>query len=149
MNKLQLPLVRLLLLSLTGCGGTDFGPLGSISGNITLNGDAVAEGTQIVFMQAEKGYAGFGKTDADGKYTIEWRREGNYFDGLPVGVYGVMIQPPVIVDVEDLDADQMLDGGGDIPVAEPEFDKKYRQTATSGLTFTIAEGPNTCDINLE
>lgn len=132
-----------------GCGGTDFGPMGQVSGKVTLNGATVAQGTQLVFMQMEKGYAGFGMTDAEGKYTLEWRREGKYFDGLPVGVYKVMIQPPVAVDVEELDADAMLAGGGDVAVTKPEFDRKYRQTATSGLEFTITEGANTCDIDLK
>lgn len=147
----RLPIFAIFALTImAGCGGaTDFGPIGQITGNITFNGDVVTENTQVVFMQAEKGYAGYGMTDADGNYSIEWRREGTTFDGLPAGTYKVMVQPPPAVDLEDLSADEMLDGGGDVKISIRQFDSKYTRTESSGLAYDIVEGPNVCNIELD
>ena len=134
----------------SGCGGTDFGEMGSVKGKVTFKGEKIAPETKVIFMQMDKGYAGFGFTDADGNYSIEWHREGTKFDGLPVGNYKVLVQPPGAIDVEELSADEILDGA-DKKIAEqkPVFDPKYTQTATSGIEFTIAAGENTCDIALD
>jgi hypothetical protein len=137
-----------LFILTTGCGGTDFGPIGQIKGKVTFNGEKLAKGTKVIFMKMDTGYAGFGFTDEEGNYSIEWHREGKVFDGLPVGTYKVLVEPPGMVDVEALSADEMLDGGGDVAVPEPVFDKKYTQTSTSGIEFTINAGENTCDIPL-
>jgi hypothetical protein len=139
----------LLLTSLPGCGGTDFGEIGKISGTVTLNGEKIATGTKVIFMKMDTGYAGFGFTNEDGKYSIEWYREGKVFDGLPIGTYNVLVEPPGTVDVESLSADEMLAGVGNDAAAVPAFDKKYTQTATSGLEFTIVAGDNVCDIPLK
>ncbi len=137
-----------LLTVAAGCGGTDFGPIGQINGKVTFNGEKLAKETKVIFMKMDTGYAGFGFTDDEGNYSIEWHREGKVFDGMPVGTYKVLVEPPGMVDVEELTADQMLDGGGDVEVPKPVFDKKYTQTATSGIEFTINAGENTCDISL-
>jgi hypothetical protein len=139
----------LLLTSLPGCGGTDFGEIGKISGTITLNGETIPTGTKVIFMKMDTGYAGFGFTNEDGKYSIEWHREGKVFDGLPIGTYNVLVEPPGTVDVESLSADEMLAGVGNDAAPGPAFDKKYTQTATSGLEFTIVAGDNVCDIPLK
>jgi len=139
----------LTLMILPGCGGTDFGEIGKIKGTITLNGEKVAVGTKVIFMKMDTGYAGFGFTDPEGNYSIEWHREGKVFDGLPIGTYNVLVESPGAVNVEDLSADEMLGGGGNQMPAAPAFDKKYTQTATSGIEFTIAAGENICDIPLK
>jgi len=139
----------LLLTSLPGCGGTDFGEIGEISGTITLNGEKIATGTKVIFMKMDTGYAGFGFTKEEGKYSIEWHREGKVFDGLPIGTYNVLVEPPGTVDVESLSADEMLAGVSNEAAPAPTFDKKYTQLATSGLEFTIVAGDNVCDIPLK
>ncbi|APZ93144.1 carboxypeptidase-like regulatory domain-containing protein [Fuerstiella marisgermanici] len=133
-----------------GCGGTDFGDIGAITGNVTFQGEKIAPETKVIFMQMDKGYAGFGFTDDEGNYSIEWHREGTKFDGMPVGTYKVLVKPPGMIDIEELSADEMLDGA-DSKIAEtkPAFDPKYTETATSGIEFTIKAGENTCDIALD
>lgn len=141
--------VCLLLVSL-GCGGTDFGPMGSVSGKLTMDGAPLTAGTQVLFMQMEKGYAAFGQADAEGNYQLQWMREDQTFTEIPVGTYKILIQPPAVQSVEELDADAMLAGGDeDIQPATPVFPAKYQQHATSGLEFTVNEGANTHDINLD
>jgi hypothetical protein len=71
------------------------------------------------------------------------------FDGLPIGTYKVLVEPPGTVDVESLSADEMLAGVSNEAAPEQTFDKKYTQTATSGLEFTIVAGDNVCDIPLK
>lgn len=131
-----------------GCGGTDFGPIGQINGKVSFNGEKLAKGTKVIFMKMDSGYAGFAFTDDDGNYSIEWHRDGKKYDGLPVGTYKVLVEPPGLIDVETLSADEMLDGADNVAAPEIPFDRKYTQTATSGIEFTIIAGENVCDIAL-
>jgi hypothetical protein len=142
-------LIALPATLLAGCGGTDFGEIGKIAGAVTLNGEKLPAKTKVIFMKMDTGYAGFGFTDEEGRYSIEWHREGKVFDGLPVGKYNVLVEPPGAIDVESLSADEMLAGVSDSAPPLPAFDKKYTQTATSGIEFTIVAGENTCDIALK
>jgi len=144
--------IALLLVAglLAGCrGGTDFGPMGSVSGKLTMDGKPMAEGTQLLFMQMEAGYAAFGQTDAEGNYSIVWARDGDRKSEIPAGTYKVLIQPPAVgKDTEEMSPEEMLDGGGDVPPAQPEFPRKYQQHSTSGLEYQVAEGENTIDIDI-
>ncbi|MGC1274113.1 MAG: carboxypeptidase-like regulatory domain-containing protein [Planctomycetaceae bacterium] len=127
-----------------GCSSEfDYGPRGTISGRLTLNSKPLLPGTHVSFMEPEKGYLAFGTTDAEGNYTVN-----SAFDGeMPIGTYGVMIQPPAgTVDPESLSAEDLLEGQG--KVAPSEIPAKYRQFSTSGLSYPIQEGPNTIDIVL-
>lgn len=143
--------LMLSLIATAGCGGsTDFGDIGKITGKVTFAGGPLATGTKVIFMQLDTGYAGFAFTDEAGDYSIEWHREGIKYDGMPVGTYKVLVSPPGGVDVEDMSADEMLDGGADKAVAaKPQFNKKYTETATSGIEFNIVAGDNVCDITLD
>jgi len=139
-----------LLAGTAGCGGTNFGPMGSVSGKLTMDGAPLDAGTQVLFMQMEKGYAAFGQADAEGNYRLKWMREGQTFTEVPVGTYKILIQPPATQNVEELDADAMLAGGDeDLEPATAVFPAKYQQHATSGLEFTVSEGANAHDINLD
>lgn len=140
----------MLGLCLVGCsGGTDFGPMGSISGRLTMDGQPLAEGTQLLFMQMDAGYAAFGQTDAEGNYRIVWAREGDRKSEVPTGVYKVLIQPPAVVDTEAMSAEEMLEGNyDDAEPAAPAFPKRYQQHSTSGLEYTVTEGDNEINIDL-
>ena len=147
---LSIVLSAVILIGSMGCGGTDFGPVGSVSGKLTMDGKALAAGTQLLFMQMEKGYAAFAETDTEGNYELKWMREGSTRSEVPVGNYKILIQPPAQQDVEELDAESMLSGADqDIKPAEAVFPKKYQQHATSGLEYSVKEGANTHDIDLQ
>ncbi len=112
-----------------------------------MNGQALPDGTKLIFMQPTNGYAGFGFTDAEGAYNIQWRRSGANYDGLPVGTYQVMLVPAGTADVDEMSADEMLDGGP-APAPKASLPIKYLRATTSGLEYTITEGENTIDIDL-
>ena len=138
----------LVVLFTIGCGGTNFGPIGAIKGKLTMNQKTVPEGTKVIFMNSEIGHTGFGITDAEGNYQIEWRREGRTFNGLPVGTYQVMIVPALSADVDEMSADEMLDGGPVAVRAQIVIPRKYLRTTSSGLEYSIVDGDNVIDIDI-
>ncbi|WP_339735231.1 hypothetical protein [uncultured Gimesia sp.] len=142
-------LIVLLGISTSACSKeTDFGPMGSVTGKLTMDGKTIDQGTQLLFMKMDAGYAAFGETDAEGNYSITWARDGERKSELPMGSYKVLIQPPRIgKDTEEMSAEEMLEGG-DVAPAKPKFPVKYQQHSTSGLEFTVKEGENQIDIDL-
>ena len=146
---MRLTAFALLATVLVGCGRTDFGPLGSVSGKLTKDGQPQPAGSTVIFMHPIDGHAGFGLTNEAGEYKIEWRKEHRMFDGLPVGKYQVMIVPADGIDVDDLSADEMLAGGANVKVGnKSSIPAKYRRAASSGLEYDIVEGENSIDIDL-
>lgn len=139
-------LLSFLLLS-AGCSSeVDYGPTGTVSGRLTLAGKPLGEGTQVVFMHPEKGYAAFGSTDPEGNFAITSWNDGN----LPIGTYKVMIQPPAgDLNPETATDEQLLDGAPVEAVPKAEFDFKYRQISTSGLAYDVQQGSNNFDIDLK
>lgn len=143
-------LIVLMGMALSACSSeTDYGPMGSVNGKLTIDGKTIDQGTQLLFMKMDAGYAAFGETDADGNYSITWARDGERKSELPLGSYKVLIQPPSVgKDTEEMSAEEMLDGG-DVAPAKPKFPAKYQQHSTSGLEYTIKEGENQIDIDLK
>lgn len=131
---------------LVGCGGNDFGPMGSISGKLTMDGRPLAAGTKVIFTQPTNGYTGFGLTDEAGQYRIEWRRSGETYDGLPVGNYQVVLVPADAIDVDDVSAEDMLAGGPKKSKGGGSIPPKFLRATTSGLVYDVAEGSNVIDI---
>ncbi|QEG20222.1 hypothetical protein [Mariniblastus fucicola] len=136
------------LLVMAGCGGKDFGPTGSISGTLSMDEQPLPEGTKLIFMHPSEGHAGFGFTDASGQFSIEWRRGGKNRDSMPVGVYEVMIVESSAVDVEQMSADEMLEGNLPEPTRTTRIPAKYLRASTSGLSYEVKEGENNFDIKI-
>ena len=137
------------LSAMGGCGGNDFGPMGTVSGKVTLDGKPVEPDTKVIFMQGTKGYTGFGIVKDAGQYRIEWRRSGTTYDGLPLGNYDVMLVPAGAVDVDEMSAEEMLAGGPKKSTSKAVLPARYLRTTTSGLTFEVAAGDNAIDIELK
>lgn len=80
----------LLVTSLIGCGGGGGGadalPLGKVSGIAFVNGKPYAD--LMVIFQPERGKAGVGVTDAQGKYSAVYGESA----GAPVGECTVSFQ---------------------------------------------------------
>lgn len=131
---------------LTGCGGNDFGPMGSVTGKLTLDGETLPAGTKVIFTEPTNGYTGFGITDDAGMYRIEWRRSGETYDGLPVGNYQVMLVPADAVDIDEVSADEMLAGGPARPRGGSSLPPKFLRATTSGLAYDVTEGENVINI---
>jgi hypothetical protein len=149
-------MTRILMLSIAGaallfvgCGGdVDYGPTGTIKGKLTLEGKPLPAGSSAVFMEPKAGYLAFGLTDAEGNYTVNTWNDGN----MPVGTYRVMVHPPGPAnDSEKASAEEIMahpEKFKAVPI-KTDIPKKYRETATSGLSFEIKKGENVIDIDLK
>lgn len=68
--KQLLPVPLLLLLGITGCGGSGI-PTASVSGTVTVNGQPV-QGVEVMFVPDAKIRPSVGLTDAKGRYRAEF-----------------------------------------------------------------------------
>jgi hypothetical protein len=138
-----------MLLFLTACSGDfDYGPTGTISGKLTLEGKPLPAGSSAVFMEPKAGYLAFGLTDAEGNYKVTTWNDGN----MPIGTYRVMVHPPAPAnDSETASAEEILANPEKYKARPVKTDipKKYREVSTSGLSFEIKKGENTIDIDLK
>jgi hypothetical protein len=149
MTRMLMLTLACLGIALAGCGGDfDYGPTGTITGRLTLEGKPLPAGSSAVFMEPKAGYLAFGLTDADGNYTVNTWNNGN----MPIGTYRVMVHPPAPAnDSETASAEELL-ANPEKYKARPvktEIPKKYRETSTSGLSFDIQKGQNKIDIDLK
>lgn len=149
--RLRVALAALVLFAaanLAGCGSDEFGPIGEVSGSLLMDGEPVSEGTKLIFMHPTDGHAGFGLTDTEGKFTIEWRRSGTTYNGLPVGNYEVMIVAAGAVDIDELTADEMLAGKMPEMPKRTAIPRKYLRASTSGLRYEVQQGENNFEVNI-
>lgn len=125
-----------LLMTLAGCGGSDIPPLGTVTGSVTLNGQAVDEAT-VEFLPEEGGRPSIGVTDSSGTYSLTYRPS---VKGAIVGRHSVRITTK---------RDQS-GGEGDQPLVEarPEIiPQQYNDETT--LKVEVKSGQNPHDFKLE
>jgi len=144
----------LSLLVLAGCQADTSpfkGPKGTVKGKVTYKGNPLPAGCAVVFMHETKSLPATGSIGADGTYSL-------MMGGKPevlAGAYKVSLTPPASVasgaDPSNPEAYKafMMGKGAKSTVEKPPFPQKYRMAETSGLTFTVKEGPNTFDIELK
>lgn len=145
------------ILAIAGCGGPvgdGFkGERGQVSGAITLDGQPLATGCQVLFIADTGGYTAGGVIQDGGKYTLVYGGGS----GLPVGEYSVQIAPPIVntENAAPVDPSQMAGqlklnrkSGKEASESGP-FPSRYGSTSTSGLKFTVAPNQNTADFKLE
>ena len=137
-----------ILLAAVGCGGDDFGTIGKITGTLKLDGTPVPKDTKVLFQHPTEGYAGFGIIDESGSFEIEWRRGGKTYNGLPVGTYQVMVVAPTGANIDDVSADDMLDGKEPNVEITVQIPPKYLRASTSGLSYEVKAGDNNFDIQI-
>ncbi|MFH1300687.1 MAG: carboxypeptidase-like regulatory domain-containing protein [Planctomycetota bacterium] len=150
-------LAAILLFLFTGCGGGDTGDgfsgeRGQVSGTITLDGQPLEEGCQVIFIAQEGSYTAGGLVQADGKYTLTYSDP----NGLPTGIYEVQLTAP-IEPQSDAPADptkmaesiqlgpKKVSGAAN----HDPFPSKYASATTSMLKFDVKPGENTADFKLE
>jgi hypothetical protein len=113
---------------LTGCESSDgFPPSAKVSGQITFQGQPVAEGV-VNFISPKTGNASSGTLNAEGKYEIA--------EGIPPGDYQVSVTPPRVT--------RPPMPGEPAPEAKPytNIPEKVRTETTSGLRTAVKPGPN-------
>jgi hypothetical protein len=144
----------LFLLPLAGCQGDSSpvkGPKGTVKGKVIYNGSPIPVGCAIVFMHQEKSLPATGSIGADGGYTLQMAGKPE----ILAGTYKVSVSAPAkataTADASNPDAYKAVMMGKGVKPAEekPPFPKKYQMAETSGLTFTVKEGPNTIDIEMK
>ena len=123
--------LALAVLAPSGCGKGGK-PTGRVSGQVLYGGKAVTEG-EVNFISNERGVAAAATIDSSGNYALA--------DPIETGEYKVYVAPPV---PKTVDPKQ----GAAKKVSSP-IPRKYRDAATSDLTFTIKEGPNEYKIELK
>ncbi len=121
----------LLLVPFSGCGGKP----AQVSGTVSVDGVPLDTGT-IAFVPSGQGMRATALIESDGSYEVRTNRE----TGLDTGHYKVAISAREVVKPE----------GGGLPMpGEYLVPRQYGNTETSGLEYTIEEGSNVIDINLQ
>jgi hypothetical protein len=124
--------VLVACLALCGCGGSYDS---TVTGMVSLDGAPLPRGT-VKFLPDQSGPAAYGVIAADGKYSVTTGREA----GLPAGAYTVTV---VANEPSVPNTNSSLPPAPGKPLAPPW----YRESATSGLKYTIESGSN--EINIE
>lgn len=140
--------VAALAVALGGCGKKDpnLPDLVPVSGTVTVDGQPLAEGVVYFSPVGEtRGVPAFGRTDAQGRYTLGSDKLGK---GTPVGEYRVTIGKAVSADGSTpggKDFDPMTDAGTVRQLLPPKFSDPSATT----LTATVEEGGKEIDFDLK
>jgi hypothetical protein len=142
-----------LAVCLAGCpsgpGAAVIGETAPVSGKVTLD-DKPFEGATVEFVPLDgSGNSGFGKTDAEGKYTVETQSGGEKKKGLAPGRYKIGVSKKVLGDGSPMPDnmspnDLMMKGG--MKEAAP---RKTSIADSSGIDFTVPKEGGTKDIQLQ
>jgi hypothetical protein len=130
-------------LSLVGCGGTPGPELGEVTGKVLLDGEPVVGATLTFIPEGPNGSPSYGKTDANGVYTLNFT---NVKSGAMIGRHEVSVESGKQLskaDIEDLKA-----AGETVPeVSSVKVPKKYK--GKGALTAEVKAGKNTVDFALD
>jgi len=108
-----------------------------VSGKVTFQGEPVSEGLVLV-ANAEKGIRLTSELRADGSFDVITAKGF----GLSPGTYKIAITPPRVE--FPIDPTEPLPEVGEFP----NIPAKYRDVATSKLTFAVKEGENQLEIDM-
>ena len=142
-----------------GCGGGASGDgftgdRGQVSGTITLDGQPLTKGCQVLFMADKGGYTATGVVGDGGRYTLIYAGG----DGLPVGDYKVQVAcaggrrvgaETAAVDPTKMASQMKLEPGAQKADDTGPVPSKYQSTNSSGLRFKVEANQNTADFKLE
>jgi hypothetical protein len=135
-----------LALGAAGCGP----PSGTVSGKVTYKEQPV-RGGRVTFVTPDGVWGGNAEIQEDGSYA---------FDKVPPGPVKAAVDNRALVP-------RAVAGGGKMPAPPPEAEKygppvaknareryvkipdQYAKTDTSNLTYTVAPGPQTINIELK
>ena len=125
--------VPFVLLIMLGCSGTRYPS--TVSGQVTLDGRPVPWGT-VVFHPASGEAPIHGKIDFRGHY----RLKSQSADTVQPGEYIVTVKAFSSMPKEEMSSDEI-----EALLISPD---RYHERESSGLTFAVAPGDNTIDIQL-
>jgi len=131
--------VHLALLCAAVGGCSEGVKLAPVSGVITYQGKPVPNAS--VLFSPEKGPMAFGKTDANGRYTLKTPSVG---EGAVLGKHGVSITANQVSGVY---SEFSPDGGG-TATTKWIIPEKYATSSTSGLSVIVSTEKNDYSFNL-
>ena len=120
----------LLVLFLCGCGGKY--DLHGVEGTVTLKDGTPLADLRLMFECEKPRISVTAATDASGHYRVGTLKAD---DGAPAGNYRVVVAEPAPADPDKM--------------RPRRIHSKYSRFETSGLEFTVNEGNNTFDIQLD
>ena len=123
------------VMFVSGCGQSG-PPLGAVTGTVTMDGKPVP-GALVTFISKEAdGSNSYGKTDASGKYKLEFSTDR----------IGAMLgNHDVVITTKRASADEAPDTG---TVDKTEFVAIPKHYARGTLTAEVKSGNNVCDFPL-
>jgi len=138
---------------LPGCGGDPSKPkLGRVSGNVTYNGKPVPKGL-VTFVPSsgpgtQTGQAATGEIGPDGSYTLSTFANG---DGAVLGEHVVLVQAREEDPRIEGHGMPIPDAKGRLNIKPPKYlvPQKYATAETSPLRFTVKEGSNSFNIEVQ
>ncbi len=148
-------LLIMTIASVTGCGGDGRdgfkGARGTVNGTLTIAGEPVPEGCQILFRATDGPYTPGGVVDAEGRYFLTYKGSLK----LPALSYRVQVSAPPMtenatspVNPAEL-ASQIGKKSSQMTPPTLPFPARYSTTVSSPLEFTVKEGANTADFDLQ
>lgn len=140
--------VCLLILLLAGCQRSSIeGETGTVTGTVTYQKAPIPAGSNVIFMHKQQGMIGTGATDDDGQFTLQMRGSPQ----ILVGEYAIGITPPVPDDIDAQNQASMeasLTGKKIDPEVWKAVPQRYTMPETSGETYVVKAGENTCLLEL-
>lgn len=122
-----------------------------IEGTVTYNGEPV-EGALVGMTPIDdpKGLPAFGRTNAQGRYTITSLRGGREGGGAQIGKYRVTVSKEVPSREMTPAEQRAYDRHGTMPNIQPKhvLPLRYSVAGQSGLEVQVDKGKNTFDFNL-
>jgi len=145
-GRASLPRPALVLLflaaaALAGCGQ----PRGDISGKVLFDGKPLTVGSNKVSFHAADGRVVHCTVEPDGSYRLK---------GVPAGDGKFTVQslpsPPMLPAAPGKDGKMEVIGKADPSAGKAaNLPARYKEPAQSGLTYTVAKGSQTYDIDLK
>ena len=125
--------LAVLTTSMVGCGSnSEYPPLGSVTGVVTLDGQPLAD-ADVTFQPDGEGRAAIGTTDSQGRYELVYL---NDVKGATLGSNLVLITT-------------FRDGSDDGSTPEVPEKLPARYHSASTVKVDVAKGGNTFDFDLE
>lgn len=132
-----LPLIGLALLAgFAGCSPSSFNA--SVSGQVTLDGEAIGPGVVTFAPVGGKTNPSVGAIDENGRYVLKTKHER----GIDAGSYNVAVQ---VYEPEE----KVPEGQRSTQETKPLVPEKYLAVETSGLTYEVEPGSQTIDLALQ
>lgn len=140
--------MALLFLSACGGGGGNYeGPVGQVSGVVSLGDAPLTESASITFMSKE-GHVASATLSGSGEYKMKF----NGSNDIPVGTFRVAVIPNLPAEPARQDPASFFNKDGSTKVVKTVSSKipeKYRQPGSSGIDIVVKEGKQTLKIDLD